>query len=182
MVELEHPKDLMHLLRECVEVQASSLMIKPGLPPVIRVQGQLKPTRYARVTPEETLALCKPVVADEVWAQLEEQGEVEFEYVLGNEGGFVVNLFRSLGQVSVVANSTVIARPAPPPMEDLKAAPSIACHPPAIKTLPEDEPGDQGEADAGWPTLALPVGPQRSGSAAKLPPTHPRADEDMNRW
>jgi hypothetical protein len=181
MVELEHPKDLNELLRQCAETHASSLMLKPGLPPILRIQGQLLPTKYAKLTPEETVTLSKPAVTEDLWAQFEAQGELEFEYAV-EAGGFVVNLFRSLGQVSVVANSTVIARPAPPPMEDMKAVFPTTYSTPGVAEVPVRQSEDDGEAAAATPAVALPTGPRRSGSAAKPPPTHPRADEDMNRW
>src|SRR2546421_479492 len=125
MVELAHPKDLNELLLKSAEAQASSLMLKAGLPPIIRVQGQLLPTPYAKLTPDETLALSRHAVDDALWTQFEAQGEIEFDYVVEGVGGFSLNLFRSQGNVAVIAHSRVIARPSPPPMEDPKPAPYI---------------------------------------------------------
>jgi len=97
------PVDDVHideLLELVVEHNASDLHVAVGLPPVIRVDGELKKTRYEPFTPSITQRLVYDVLTDDQIQAFETNLELDCSYALGNVARFRVNVFRDRGTVA----------------------------------------------------------------------------------
>ncbi len=85
------------LLKEVVEYKASDLHISAGLPPVIRVDGNLLRTKYPPFTPEQVEGLLFPMLNNEQRRNLEQTWELDMSYGLVNLGRFRVNIYKNRG-------------------------------------------------------------------------------------
>lgn len=98
------PLDDVHiddLLRIVVEKGGSDLHVAVGIPPVIRVDGQLLPTNYERVDPQTSQRLIYDILTDEQIQRFETNLELDFSYSLARMSRFRVNVFRDRGNVAM---------------------------------------------------------------------------------
>lgn len=87
--------DIDMLLQQAMELGASDLHITVALPPMVRLNGQLRPLEgFAPLKPAETQELCYSMLRPERTEQLEQNGQVDFSYVIPGSGRFRVNVFR----------------------------------------------------------------------------------------
>jgi twitching motility protein PilT len=97
------PIDEVHiddLLRIVVEKGASDLHMCVGVPPIIRIDGQLLPLNYERISPLDCQRVMYDVLSDEQIQRFEEQLELDFSYALGRVARFRVNIYRDRGAVA----------------------------------------------------------------------------------
>ncbi len=85
------------LLKEVVQYRASDLHISVGLPPVIRVDGNLLRTKYPPYTPEGVEELLFPMLNNEQRRTLEQTWELDMSYGLKDLGRFRVNIYKNRG-------------------------------------------------------------------------------------
>ena len=85
------------LLKEVVQYRASDLHISAGLPPVIRVDGNLLRTKYPPYTPEGVEELLFPMLNNEQRRTLEQTWELDMSYGLKDLGRFRVNIYKNRG-------------------------------------------------------------------------------------
>ena len=85
------------LLKEVVQYKASDLHISAGLPPVIRVDGNLLRTKYPAFTPEGVEDLLFPMLTNEQRRTLEQTWELDMSYGLKDLGRFRVNIYKNRG-------------------------------------------------------------------------------------
>jgi len=88
------------LLRIVVEKGATDLHLTSGIPPVIRVDGNLIPMNFERVTPQESQRLVYDILSDEQIQRFESTLELDFSYALAKIARFRVNVFRDKGSVA----------------------------------------------------------------------------------
>jgi len=88
------------LLREVVERGASDLHICVGVPPVLRIDGQLIPLNYEKFTPMHTQRMMYDILSDEQIQRFEDQWELDFSYSLQQVARFRVNVFKDKGTVA----------------------------------------------------------------------------------
>lgn len=139
--------DMDNLLREAVARQASDLHITVGVPPVLRINGQLTPTDYAKLTPEHTQQMLDAITNTEQRDKFEQLGELDFSYAITGLSRFRVNAFRQRGTTAIVAR---IVTEQVPTLEELKL-------PDIVKTLARKPRG-----------LVLVTGPTGSGKSTTL--------------
>ena len=86
------------LLKLAVGNGASDLHITTGLPPVLRVVGNLRPVEgFTPLSPQDTEGLVLALMNDEHRRVFAEQGQVDFSYGLPGVGRFRVNAYRQRG-------------------------------------------------------------------------------------
>ncbi|MGI6097045.1 MAG: type IV pilus twitching motility protein PilT [Dethiobacteria bacterium] len=86
------------LLKEATDRGASDLHLTVGVPPLIRLHGELEPLDYSELKPEDTANLVSQLM-DEVQLEiLAQNGELDFSYSLPGIGRFRVNAYRQRGQ------------------------------------------------------------------------------------
>lgn len=117
------------LLRMIVEKGASDLHIAVGIPPILRVDGQLMPMSYERLTPQYTQRLCYDILTDEQIQRFESTFELDFSYSLAKVSRFRVNVYRDKGTVAAAFRVIPAKLPTlrelglPPILEDLARKP-----------------------------------------------------------
>jgi twitching motility protein PilT len=89
------------LLRLVVEKGGSDLHIAVGIPPIIRVDGQLLPTNYEKVDPQSAQRLIYDILTDEQIQRFETNFELDFSYTLARLSRFRVNVYRDRGNVAM---------------------------------------------------------------------------------
>lgn len=101
-VELEIDK----LFRALVKLKGSDLHMKVGRPPIVRVNGDLRPLTRPPIDDEEMVRLCFPMMNDRNRKIFSETGGADFAYTVDVDGEmwrFRVNLLTQLGHVGLVA-------------------------------------------------------------------------------
>jgi twitching motility protein PilT len=120
-------------LRHLIEVEGSDLHLKVPSPPVVRVDGDLRPIEGAPpLTPQDTEIALDYLLDDaDRREEFEAEGEVDFAYAAEGLARFRVSAFRQRGHVSLVLRAIPFQVRS---IEDLEL-------PPAIRTLAEEERG-----------------------------------------
>ena len=116
--------------RALVKLQGSDLHMKVGKPPIIRVNGTLKPMNREPVEIEEMARLLFPMMNERTREVFAEEGGADFAYTVEVDGvdwRFRVNMLQQLGKIGLVArrvNNFI------PDFEGLYLPPSIEklCH------------------------------------------------------
>jgi len=101
-VELEIDK----LFRALVKLKGSDLHMKVGRPPIVRVNGELRPLTRPPVEDEEMVRLLFPMLSDRNRKIFDETGGADFAYTVDVDGEmwrFRVNMLTQLGRVGLVA-------------------------------------------------------------------------------
>jgi twitching motility protein PilT len=111
------------LFRLVMKLQASDIHLKVGQPPMMRLKGDIRRMDMRALTQEDMERLLLPGLKPHHRKILEEEGGVDFSYVIGaDECRFRVSLFKQRGRLSLVArrvNSSI------PNFADLGLPPSI---------------------------------------------------------
>jgi twitching motility protein PilT len=112
-----------HFLQLARERGGSDLHLSAGLPPLVRVDGELIPAVGAPVGGDELLDVALEVLSPAQAAALESRGAVDLSYAVDRLGRFRVNVcrhFRGLAVICRVIPSEV------PRLEDLGLPPTVA--------------------------------------------------------
>jgi twitching motility protein PilT len=97
------PLDSVHLddlLRKSVERDASDMHLVVGVPPILRVDGQLTAMNYARVTPQDSQRIIYDIMTDEQIQKFETNLELDFSYSLAKVARFRVNVYKDNGTIA----------------------------------------------------------------------------------
>ena len=135
------------LLELTIEMKGSDLHIASGIPPIIRADGELKPTPYENMTPLDIQQMMYAILTDEQIQKFESNWELDFSYALQKKARFRVNIFKDKG--SVAASLRLIPTKIPT-LEDMGM-------PPLLEKLTHTRRG-----------LILVTGPTGSGKSTTL--------------
>ncbi len=144
LIEDTHIDDL---CREVVDRGASDLHITVGLPPIIRVDGELVPLNYTKFTPPVSQRLMYDILTDEQVQTFENDFELDFSYSMQKLARFRVNIYRDRGTVAGALRQIPTRIPT---LEELNM-------PPILRELTEKPRG-----------LVLVTGPTGSGKSTTL--------------
>lgn len=93
---------LTDIIREVHERRASDLHVAPGGPPMLRVLGELEPSRLPEpLTPQQTRELAYMIMRDKVRQTFEERMEVDFSFAVQGGGRYRVNVYTQRGLVNI---------------------------------------------------------------------------------
>ena len=89
------------MLRAAFELKASDIHVTVGIPPIFRINGDLK--RYGQdvLSPTDTEQMAKAIVPEKMWSHFEENGELDLSYSLSGVSRFRVNVFKQRGCISL---------------------------------------------------------------------------------
>lgn len=135
------------LLKKASEMNASDVHLTVGIPPVMRINGNLVPFGEDKFTPKEIERCVKEILNEDQLNKYNEFGEIDLSYSLNGVGRFRINVFRQRGS-SAIALRTV---PLQVPTLDKLGMPQI------IKDLTKKTRG-----------LILVTGPTGSGKSTTL--------------
>jgi twitching motility protein PilT len=102
--------DIAELLILTLDHKASDLHLTVGLPPAIRVHGEVEPLNFDPMSREETHDLMYQIMNDSQRARFEEKHDLDFSLDFGEAGRFRVNAFmghRGVGGVFRVIPSQI---------------------------------------------------------------------------
>jgi twitching motility protein PilT len=105
-----------NILRAALEFKASDIHLTVGVPPVFRINGDLR--RYGKdiLLPADTEEMARLTIPEEMWDVFKEKGELDYSYGIPGASRFRVNAYHQRKSVSlalrVVASKT-------PTIEDL---------------------------------------------------------------
>ncbi len=86
------------ILRKAVEAKSSDIHISVGLPPMIRIDGNIVPLEgYEKLSPDDTKQICYSLLTSEKLKKFEEAGEMDFSYAIPGFARFRANVFRQRG-------------------------------------------------------------------------------------
>ena len=94
------------LFRACVKLEGSDLHLKVGKPPMIRVDGSLRPMNRGPIEDEEMVRLCFPLMNERSRKIFDKEGGADFAHMMDVDGTnwrFRVNLLQQLGHIGMVA-------------------------------------------------------------------------------
>src|SRR5262245_44192604 len=92
------------LFRMVMKHEGSDLHLKVGQPPMMRLKGDIRRMEMKPLSQEDMERLMLPTLSPKLRKILDEEGGVDFSYVVGaDECRFRVSLFRQRGRLSVVA-------------------------------------------------------------------------------
>jgi twitching motility protein PilT len=93
-------------LRTLVERGGSDLHVKVGVPPTVRLHGELAHLEgYEPLTAEDTEKAFHEIAETRSLTEFEEAGEADFSYALPDVSRFRVNVFRQRGTTSIVCRA-----------------------------------------------------------------------------
>ncbi|QAV27890.1 type IV pili twitching motility protein PilT [Neobacillus thermocopriae] len=89
------------MLSAAFELKASDIHLTVGIPPIFRINGDLK--RYGQdvLSPTDTEQMAKAIVPEHMWTRFETDGELDLSYSLSGVSRFRVNVFKQRGCISL---------------------------------------------------------------------------------
>jgi twitching motility protein PilT len=94
--------NMMDLLQATVDEGASDLHIRVGVPPMLRIHGALTPLDSPPLTPEDTEALARAIMAEDKQHEVEQCGGADFALPFGELARFRVSVFKERGNYGIV--------------------------------------------------------------------------------
>jgi twitching motility protein PilT len=90
------------LLQAVISMGGSDIHITVGRPPVLRIDGRLRPLETKVLEPDDSFALMKSITPERNQQELQEEGGTDFGFAYGEQGRFRVSVFRQKGNISMV--------------------------------------------------------------------------------
>lgn len=140
-------EDINRILRAGFELKASDIHLTIGVPPIMRINGELK--RYGKDTlkPGDTEGMARAIIPENMWEVFKEKGELDFSYGIPGVSRFRVNTYFQRGCIAMAVR---IVPGRIPTVEEL-------CLPDILKKIAEKPQG-----------LVLVTGPTGSGKSTTL--------------
>lgn len=101
------------ILTEAVQAGASDVHITAGIPPKMRVNGNLLSMSQPRLLPADTLALLVSVMSQSQRERFEERGEYDMSFAVRELGRFRVNAYKQRGCVAMAIRLIGAGIPSP---------------------------------------------------------------------
>jgi twitching motility protein PilT len=92
-----HIDEILHL---AVERKASDIHLTAGLPPMVRVDGELVPLNYVTMKPEHTRRMVYECLSDDHIQKFEQTHELDFGYAVKGLARFRFNSYMQRGSVA----------------------------------------------------------------------------------
>lgn len=124
--------ELNEILTIAVKAKGSDIHIKTGLPPVVRIDGKLRPIPNAqRLSPDVVTAMAHAIMNERQRKHFEEQFEVDLAYGVPGLGRFRVSVYSQRGTIAMVFRAIPFGIPS---LESLNL-------PPVLKKIAMEERG-----------------------------------------
>ena len=94
--------EMSDLLQCCVDEDASDLHIEVGIPPCLRLHGEITQLDLPPLTPEDTEALVKAIASPVHLQQIAESGTADFGFSFGEQARFRVSAFKQKGYFGTI--------------------------------------------------------------------------------
>ncbi|MCH6266690.1 type IV pilus twitching motility protein PilT [Neobacillus citreus] len=104
------------ILRSAIEYKASDIHLTVGVPPVFRINGEIKRYGSDKLLPDDTEAMAKAIIPEDKWDLFKEKGELDFSYGVPGSSRFRVNAYHQRKSVSLALRAVASKTPT---MEEL---------------------------------------------------------------
>jgi twitching motility protein PilT len=111
------------LLEAAAQMEASDLHISPGIPPTVRLSGDLKFLGEERVTADMSRSFAKEIMKEEQWQAFIEKGEYDFAISVPGKYRYRANAYM---QRQSVALALRLIKSSPPDINELGLPPVIS--------------------------------------------------------
>lgn len=91
---------LNNLLESTIKHNASDLHLSVGVPPTVRINGQLTRIFTEKLTPQDTESYAKEILKD-LYEEYSQKGEIDTSFSASGIGRFRVNVFKQRGSTSI---------------------------------------------------------------------------------
>lgn len=108
--------NFLQLAEETVKRNASDLHITVGVPPIIRINGEMHRMEQPVLKPEDTVTLINQVLSEEQLKILKEKGEIDVSISCPGLGRFRINAFKQRGSYGMALRAMALKIPT---MEEL---------------------------------------------------------------
>ena len=139
--------DLNTFLRMAIAQGISDIHLRVGVPPVLRKDGDMVPTRMEALTEAAIQQFAKSIIPAKILPRLKNRTDFDFSFMLDNTCRFRVNLFYEMGRLGLVMRLITLKIPT---LEELG-------HPPVLTRFADLHKG-----------LVLVTGPTGSGKSTTL--------------
>ena len=89
------------ILREASKMGASDVHVTVGIPPTMRINGDLVTMNFPKMMPADTLEIVLEIMSESQKAKFEERGELDMSFSIPQLGRYRVNAYRQRGSVAV---------------------------------------------------------------------------------
>ncbi|WP_078545319.1 type IV pilus twitching motility protein PilT [Litchfieldia alkalitelluris] len=89
------------ILRSAHELKASDIHLTAGVPPIFRIQGDLKRYGKEMLLPKDIEAMAKSIIPVKMWEVFLEKGELDFSHGIPGVSRFRVNAYRQRANVAL---------------------------------------------------------------------------------
>jgi twitching motility protein PilT len=103
--------DMKYLIRALVKYNASDLHLKPGRPPLFRINGKMIPAKMAELSEDQVRHIVYSVLADRQKGELEHRRQVDLSFRVEDIGRFRCNAYFQKGQVSAAIRMVPLTVP-----------------------------------------------------------------------
>lgn len=110
------------LLKETVNIKASDLHITVGIPPCVRVNGNLCKLKDEILNTDDTLRLTKEILNSKQYDEFEEKGDYDLSYSIKNIGRFRINVYKQRGSCAMAIRAVASHIPT---FEELRLPPIL---------------------------------------------------------
>src|SRR4051812_31783811 len=93
------------LLLMMVQKHASDLHLTSGTPPVLRIDGEIQPTPFEKLTPDVCQRLIYSLLTDQQRQTFEAKNELDLSFGIKGVGRVRMNVFRQRGSVAAALRS-----------------------------------------------------------------------------
>lgn len=98
----QQPLDLKYLIKAFIKYGASDMHLKPGRPPLYRINGKLVPSKIQSLEHADIKKMMFEVLSDKKKKILEDKHQTDFSFKVTDIGRFRCNLFYQKGHLSAV--------------------------------------------------------------------------------
>ena len=89
------------ILKDAKDAGASDVHLTVGIPPKMRVNGDLITMNYSKMMPGDTLDILISILTDGQREKFEERGEFDFSFSIPHLGRYRVNAYKQRGSVAM---------------------------------------------------------------------------------
>jgi twitching motility protein PilT len=93
--------ELNKLLQLVVDKKASDLHLTVGIPPTVRLHGNLRPLNLPALTVDDTVSFMKAITPERCQQELKEKGSTDFGFAFEKKARFRTAIYMQKGQVGI---------------------------------------------------------------------------------
>lgn len=101
------------ILRVALDAGASDVHVTVGVPPKMRINGQLLTMDFGKMLPPDTKALLDEIMSERQKELFERQGEYDMSFSIPNMGRYRVNAYKQRGSVAIALRLVGTRVPSP---------------------------------------------------------------------